>query len=136
PDRPNLNAGFSDNPTHGVSAGCAALAAGTKIGTAAHYFDPCAFGLPLAGTWGNIRRATMVGPGLETVDFSITKRTSITEQVGLEFRAEFFNILNRANLGIPNTSVFSGTGPNPAAGLITTTNTTSRQIQFGLKLLF
>jgi hypothetical protein len=136
PDRPNLNSGFSPSPTRGVSAGCAALAAGTPIGTPAHYFDPCAFSLPLAGTWGNLRRGTAIGPNLETVDFSLLKRTSITERLGLEFRAEFFNILNRTNFGIPNTSVFSGAGPNPAAGIITLTNTTSRQIQFGLKLLF
>jgi hypothetical protein len=136
PDRPNLNAGFSPNPDRGVSAGCTGFVAGTVLGTQAHWFDPCAFSLPAVGTWGNIRRATMLGPGLETVDFSLVKRTNITERVGLEFRSEFFNILNRANFAIPNNTVFSGTSFNPAAGLISATNTTSRQIQFGLKLLF
>jgi hypothetical protein len=136
PDRSNLNPGFSPNPNHGISAGCTGFAAGTVLGTAAHWYDPCAFSLPLSGTWGNLRRATLVGPGLETVDFSLLKRTSISERVGLEFRAEFFNILNHTNFGLPNNTVFSGTSFNPAAGLITTTNTTSRQIQFGLKLLF
>jgi hypothetical protein len=136
PDRPNLNAGFSPNPNHGVSAGCTGFAAGTALGTAAHWFDPCAFSLPVLGTWGNLQRGTLVGPGLETVDFSLVKRTNITERVALEFRSEFFNILNRANFGLPNAGVFSGAGFNPAAGIISTTNTTSRQIQFGLKLLF
>jgi hypothetical protein len=136
PDRPRLNAGFSPNPIHGVSAGCAGFAAGTVLGTAAHYYDPCAFSVPLPGTWGSLRRATMLGPGMETVDFSLLKRTSITERVGIEFRAEFFNILNRANFGLPNVTVFSGTSFNPSAGIISTTSTTSRQIQFGLKLLF
>jgi hypothetical protein len=136
PDRPSLNSGFSPNPIHGVSAGCTGVTAGTVLGTAAHWYDPCAFSLPVPGTWGNIRRATLVGPGLETVDFSILKRTSITERVALEFRGEVFNILNRANFGLPNTTVFSGTSLNASAGLIGTTTTTSRQIQFGLKLLF
>jgi hypothetical protein len=136
PDRPNLKPGFSPNPSHGVSAGCTGFAAGTVLGTAAHWYDPCAFSLPLSGTWGNLRRATLVGPGLETVDFSLVKRTSISERVELEFRSEFFNILNHTNLGLPNNSVFSGTSLNPGAGLISTTLTTSRQIQFGLKLLF
>lgn len=136
PDRPNLNAGFSHDPTHGTSAGCTGFAAGTQLSTAAHWYDPCAFSLPAPGTWGNLRRATLIGPGLETVDMSLVKRTPITDQVTLEFRGEFFNILNRANFGLPNNSVFSGGSLNPSAGLISTTSTTSRQIQFGLKLLF
>ena len=45
-------------------------------------------------------------------------------------------MLNHANFGTPNATVFSGTGISASAGLITTTTTTSRQIQFGLKLIF
>jgi len=133
PDRPNLLAGFSDNPISGV-AEC--LPNTPRVGTAQHWFNPCAFGIPASGTWGNLRRGTLIGPGLETVDFSLLKSTQITERVGLQFRAEFFNILNRANFGLPNMGVFSGANLNPSAGLISTTTTTSRQIQFGLKLLF
>jgi hypothetical protein len=70
------------------------------------------------------------------VDFSVFKNTSITERLRLQFRAEFFNLLNRANLGTPNATVFSGTSINPSAGLITTLATTPRQLQFGLKLMF
>jgi hypothetical protein len=47
-----------------------------------------------------------------------------------------FNVLNHANFGTPNATVFSGTAFNPSAGLVTSTTTTSRQIQFGLKLVF
>jgi hypothetical protein len=136
PDRVSLNPGFSPDPTHGVSAGCAALAAGTPVGTASHWFDTCAFALPPSGTWGNMRRATGLGPGLTTLDMILQKNTSISERVELQFRSEFFNILNHTNLGLPNVNVFAGTAYNPSAGLITTTDTTSRQIQFGLKLLF
>ena len=138
PDRPNLVAGFSSNPNHGESAGCPLFPhPGTKLGTAQHWFDPCAFAsLPTVGTWSNLRRGTLIGPGLETVDFSLLKSTQITERVGLQFRAEFFNILNHTNFGLPNMGIFSGATLNPSEGLITTTTTTSRQIQFGLKLLF
>jgi hypothetical protein len=74
----------------------------------------------------------------------VFKNASISEKVTLQFRAEFFNLLNRANFGPPNATVFTnGTNTastipaiSPAAGLITTTATTSRQIQFGLKMVF
>ena len=56
----------------------------------------------------------------------------------MQFRAEFFNIFNRANFGTPNAVVFTSAtaAPSPTAGVITSTSTTSRQIQFGLKLLW
>jgi hypothetical protein len=55
----------------------------------------------------------------------------------VQFRAEFFNVLNHSNFATPNAIVFtSATQASPSAGLITATNTTSRQIQFGLKVLF
>ena len=52
------------------------------------------------------------------------------------FRAECFNVASRANLGLPNPIVFSGNSISPSAGKITSTTTSSRQIQFGLKLMF
>ena len=63
-------------------------------------------------------------------------KKSILWEFGLLFRAEFFNILNHSNFGTPTPIVFSGTNPSPAAGAINSTATTSRQIQFGLKLSF
>jgi hypothetical protein len=97
--------------------------------------------LPIAGTYGNVGRGTLTGPGLADVDVSLFKNTGITEKTTLQFRAEFFNILNRANYGPPNATVFSitpGAPPaiSPSAGLITTTATFPRQIQLGLKLIF
>jgi hypothetical protein len=56
--------------------------------------------------------------------------------VTLQFRAEFFNLLNHANFGPPNATLFSAGAASASAGLITATATTSRQIQFGLKLIF
>ncbi len=108
------------------------------LGGPNEYFNPNAFLPPAMGTFGNVGRDTLYGPGVAELDFSALKSVNVTERVRLQLRAEFFNILNRANFGTPNTVVFtSGTsGPSPTAGVITSTSTTSRQIQFGLKLLW
>ncbi len=54
----------------------------------------------------------------------------------LEFRAEFFNILNHTNFDMPNNTVYNGANRNPVAGQITATSGKSRQIQLALRLLF
>jgi hypothetical protein len=102
------------------------------------YFNPNAFLNPANGTYGNAGRNVLTGPGLATTDFSVAKNTAISEKLRAQFRAEFFNILNRANFATPNAVVFSaaGTAVSSTAGVITATGTTSRQIQFGLKLLW
>ncbi|MBB6145622.1 hypothetical protein HNQ77_003583 [Silvibacterium bohemicum] len=102
------------------------------------YFNPLAFINPVAGTYGNSGRNSLVGPGFANLDASLRKDTQITEGLKAQFRAEFFNILNHTNFGTPNEVVYSaaGTTPSPTAGVITSTASTSRQIQFGLKLLF
>ena len=74
---------------------------------------------------------------LKEVDFSAVKDTHITERLNLQFRAEFFNILNHTNFLTPNEVVYSSaTQLSPTAGVITATASTSRQIQFGAKLHF
>ncbi len=107
-------------------------------GTPNQYFNPNAFVLPAPGTYGNLGRNVLVGPGLASTDLSIAKNTQISEKVRAQFRAEFFNIFNRANFGSPNAVIFTSATatPAPTAGVITSTSTTSRQIQFGLKLLW
>ncbi len=142
-DRPNLVAGASNNPTHGVSAGCAGVPAGTPVGTPTLFFDPCAFAPQPLGTFGNLGRNTLIGPGLSDIDFLINKHFRMGEQRELQFRAEFFNILNHPNFEAPTATgrrIFAG-GLNPApsssAGVLPfQTTTSSRQIQFGLKFVF
>jgi hypothetical protein len=108
------------------------------LGNPNQWFNPNAFLAPpnASGFFGNLGRDTLAGPGLATWDFSLLKETAIRERTRLQFRAEFFNILNHANFNTPNAVVFTPTGVSPTAGIITSTSTTSRQIQFGLKLLW
>jgi Carboxypeptidase regulatory-like domain len=108
------------------------------LGGSQKYFDPNAFILPVPGTYGNLRRDTLNGPGLSNFDASLKKDTALTEHLNLQLRAEVFNVFNHTNLSTPNAVVFtSATGiASPTAGVITATASTSRQIQFGAKLLF
>ena len=101
------------------------------------YYDPTAFVLPAVGTYGNAGRNIITGPGLTTVDMSLTKNTSISERVNLQFRAEAYNLFNNVNFGQPSTIVFETSGAiSSTAGLITSTNVEGRQFQFALKLTF
>lgn len=121
PDRPSYNPNF-----HGSRV----------TGNPAQWFNPNAFILPTAGTYGNVGRDTLVGPDLQELTLSFLKTTSINERFSLQFRAEGFNILNRPNFFAPPLNVFTGTAVSPSAGFIASTTTTSRQLQFGLKLVF
>jgi hypothetical protein len=114
--------------------------------TVKQWFNPAAFAAPYPGTFGNLGRDTLTGPGLSELDFALAKSTTIHERLRAQFRAEFFNALNHANFTTPNPVVYSS-GPTPktptaepapssTAGVVSATATTSRQIQFGLKLLF
>lgn len=108
------------------------------LGNPNQWFNPAAFLAPPnnSGFYGNLGRDTLIGPGLATWDFSLLKNTRIREGLNLQFRAELFNLLNHANFNTPNAVVFTPTGVSPTAGVITSTSTTSRQIQLGLKLLW
>ena len=114
------------------------------LGKPAQWFNPNAFIAPpsTSGFAGNLGRDTYEGPGLATWDFSVIKDTTIREGLRVQFRAEIFNLLNRANFNTPNLIVFTPptaanpTGLSGTAGAITSTSTTSRQVQFGLKLLW
>jgi len=94
---------------------------------------------------GNIGRNTLVGPGLTNLDFSVFKNNyirRISESFNIQFRAEFFNILNHANFNVPslgdgNTNMLNGDGTvNGGAGLLTQTTTDPREIQFAIKLIW
>jgi hypothetical protein len=107
------------------------------LGTPELWFDPFAFTLPLPGTYGTLGRNTLIGPGFATLDFSVEKGFAVRENLQVQFRAEFFNLTNRANFGLPFSEVFNPNGfVEPQAGLITNTISPPRQIQFGLKILF
>lgn len=108
------------------------------LGKPEQWFDPAAFLAPPpnSGFWGNLGRDTLSGPGLGTWDFSVCKTTRIHETADLQFRAELFNLLNRANFNTPNLIVFTPTGVSGTAGAIASTSTTSRQVQFALKLMW
>jgi hypothetical protein len=114
------------------------------LGKPSQWFNPAAFIAPpsASGFYGNAGRDTFTGPGLATWDFSVLKDTAISERLQLQFRAEFFNLLNRANFNTPNLIVFTPptatnpTGLSGTAGAISSTATTARQLQFALKLVW
>lgn len=120
--------------------GCQTL---TNPGNPNHYIKTqcLAFPNPIS-RWGNLGRNTLIGPGMSKLDASIFKNNRIeriSEAFNLQFRAEFFNVLNRSNFSSPtnNNMVFDQNGaPVASAGLITSTQTTSRQIQFALKFIW
>ncbi|MGA9719792.1 MAG: carboxypeptidase regulatory-like domain-containing protein, partial [Acidobacteriaceae bacterium] len=139
PVRPDVNPNFQGS----------LYAHGSTAARANQFFNPAAFLAPAAGTVGNLRRDTLTGPGFANLDLSLAKSTAIHERLRAQFRAEFFNVLNHTNLQTPNPVIFSS-GPqqsstlatreqaavlSPTAGVVTAA-ATSRQIQFGLKLLF
>jgi len=105
--------------------------------------------LPCFNLRGNAGRNIINGPGLTSLDFSVFKNNHIkriSENFNVQFRAEIFNILNHANFAPPitptNTDIFDGTGQisggtlSPSVGVLSKTTTSSRQIQFALKVIF
>jgi hypothetical protein len=118
------------------------------------YLNPAAFRIPDAGRFGTLGRGAVVGPGIANVDFSLNKNWRVRERIGLQFRAEMFNLFNRANftnalnpgLSFQNSAFIADGGvikPNPDFGKSGNTGFGSfsatrgpREIQFGLKLTF
>ncbi len=104
------------------------------------WFDPTAFALQPAGTFGNVGRNELIGPDLRTVDMAVS-RAFETPVLGsrsrLDLRLEVFNVFNRTNFGTPSLIAFAGSADNelPLAsfGRIRTTTTSSRQIQLGVR---
>jgi len=103
------------------------------------YFNANCFSAPGAQELGNLGRNTVIGPGSATWNPALFKNTPLTERLTLEFRTEVFNVFNRANFGFPANSLFSGAATPVrigSAGVITDTTSTSRQLQFALKLVW
>jgi hypothetical protein len=79
-----------------------------------YYLNPAAFSTPAPGHYGNLGRYALHGPGMSQVDFTLHKKFLIDELRNLEFRAEFYNIFNRANFSNPPAVLSNalGTGTN------------------------
>jgi hypothetical protein len=130
-DRPDVNPAFTGSPV---------------IGQPTNYFNPNAYMLEPVGTLGNLGRDSLTGPGLWSLDTAFMKDTRVTkisEAFHIQFRAEFFNIFNHTNfdtsnmnLGVFQLAPNGAATPNPTFGQFVQTATTSRQIQFGVKVLF
>ncbi|MBK7931196.1 MAG: TonB-dependent receptor [Bryobacterales bacterium] len=97
------------------------------------WFNRAAFANPAAGTFGNVGRNALIGPGAFNTNMGLFKSFLIpsTERVRVQFRSEFFNLFNNVNLGKPNGALNAGAN----MGRITTADQ-ARVIQFALKLLF
>jgi hypothetical protein len=107
------------------------------------YIKTQCFAFPDPSTrFGDAGRNILIGPGTLNLDTSLFRNIGNLEKLHAQFRAEFFNVLNHANFASPvvptnNTSLFAANGaPISSAGVITSTTTTSRQIQFALKLIW
>jgi hypothetical protein len=113
------------------------------VGTPSQWIDPAAFVVQPAGTFGNTGRGELRGPDLSALDLSLTKLVPwarLGAGANVEFRVEAFNVLNRANFGVPSLTVYPGQADNEvpfaAFGRIFNTVTSSRQIQLGVRLAF
>ncbi|HJU43061.1 MAG TPA: TonB-dependent receptor [Vicinamibacterales bacterium] len=127
-ERPDLKPGCSENPV---------------LGGWERYWDVSCFQLPAANTRGNLGRNTLIGPGLVSIDASLVKSFALAGSRTLQVKIEAFNLPNRANFAVPSGRIaFTGVSPDgtpvvaPTWGRITSTVTTSRQIQVGAKLTF
>ncbi len=127
-ERPDLKPGCSPNPV---------------LGGPDRYWDVNCFELPAVNTRGNLGRNTVIGPGLVSIDASLVKSFGFGGNRTLQVRIEAFNVPNRANFAVPSgRTAFTGVAADgspvvaPTWGRITSTVTTSRQIQLGAKVSF
>ena len=125
-DRPSYAPGFSaDNAV---------------TGNPEQWFNPQAFALQPAGTFGNVGRGDLEGPDLRVVDLAVAKHVRPASRAGVELRVEVFNVFNRANFGVPNLVAFAGAADGEAPlgsfGRIRNTVTSARQVQLGVRVRF
>jgi hypothetical protein len=134
------SSGSYDIPNRVVGPACTHL---TNTGDPNQYIDLACYSFPVPATLlGNAGRNSLIGPGLAELDYSVTRDFAmpfLSESARLQFRAEAFNLANRANLEppLPNNSLYNAKGaPLASAGIITSTATTSRQVQLALRLVW
>jgi hypothetical protein len=132
------------NVNHYIKTECFSLPSAPTQAFYSQYCDP-SFAYPTCiNLRGNVGRNILPGPGLVNLDSSLIKNSRIkrfSDTFNVQLRAEIFNLTNRANFQVPilpdNTDLYDSSGnPNSAAGLLTSTTTTSRQIQLGVKLIW
>src|SRR5215472_4719233 len=128
-DTANAGTVLGENPIRPNLTGRAIFGPGTH--TAEEWFNPLAFAVPPAFTFGDVGRNTVIGPGIQTLDFSLAREFHLVERMKFQVRAEFFNALNKVNLGTPDRFVNT-----PQFSTITEAATPARQIQLGARLSF
>jgi hypothetical protein len=128
-DTANSGTVLGENPIRANVTGQPVFGPGTH--TAAEWFNPAAFAAPSAFTFGDAGRNSVYGPRLQSLDFSLERSFNLTERAKLQFRAEAFNALNKANLGTPNRFVNT-----PQFGTITMAMTPGRELQVSARLSF
>jgi hypothetical protein len=132
---PNV-AGFNLGLRPNVVPGCNPVKSGSAQSSLNGWFNTACFTVPASYTLGNESRVDPMlrGPGIANYDVSLIKRTPITERFNVEFRTEVYNLFNRVQFGIPNTTVT--TAANATTGFVTTQINDPREIQFALRFLF
>jgi hypothetical protein len=109
-------------------AGCNPYANQSKL----QYINPACFTQPAAGELGNASRVPVFGPDFVNTDFSVIKQFALPwENMGLNFRAEFFNLFNHSQFGSPVADINA-----IGFGSVNSTVNNPRLVQFGLKLTF
>ena len=123
-ERPNYVSGVSLTPSGGSNP--------------SNWMNSAAFATPASQTFGNLGRNAFRAPGITQIDLGLSKFLGITEKVNLRFRADLFNVLNRAQYGAPNADIFAAN-----FGTITSTISnyatgrgTPRELQLSLKIVF
>jgi Carboxypeptidase regulatory-like domain/TonB dependent receptor-like, beta-barrel/TonB-dependent Receptor Plug Domain len=133
------------DPNNYIKTQCFAVPTAASTAFYTSYCDPQKGTSPQCfNLLGNAGRNILTGPGTVNLDFSLYKDNYIkrvSENFNVQFRVEIFNILNRANFALPitpdNSDIFDANGaPTGVAGLLTSTTTTAREIQFALKLIW
>jgi hypothetical protein len=135
--QPSLGPGIGrDRPSYAPGFDASNAVAGNPT----QWFNPQAFVLQPAGTFGNTGRGDFTGPDLRMVDLAFSKDARLNSRSRLEFRLEIFNLFNRANFGVPNLTAFAGAADGEALlgsfGRIRNTTTSARQMQLGVRLRF
>lgn len=133
-----ISGNSNQRPDFKPGPGCSSPNA-TNPGNPSEYVNLACFAFPAPGTLGNLGRNVLRTPNLQNFDFSLFKNHNLlSEKLKVQFRSEFFNLFNRANFGGQLLNIFNSQGqPVPAnAALLPPTVTRSRQIQFGLKLVW